>query len=1286
MKKLYTLLLLFAITTVSLSAVEFNKTSAISANSYSKTTFTANNNLYSITDIGLLKSSDNGQTWVNLDSKLTTNNVIDFAVKQNGDFLVSTNEGIKISSDEGFSWSEINNGLSGKVASKIKVTTDGNVFLGTDSGAFRWDSNANSWVKVNIAGETTGNNILAIGEDSKGNILISGSNTGISVSTDGGLSFNLLDLGINLGANLSTVTAINLDNNGKLWLGTMEGEILTLNQLTLKLEQVLDASIISDEITNIQTNTQLGTIVSTRSKGVFSSNDGINFTKVNGTGNLVHNLNVTSNGKLLVIDENGLNINSDNSTITHLDLQYDASSVLAFSSDGNNSIAVTTKGTLSGNANGYWKVGENSSNDVVFNDIMIAGNTTIAATNKGVFTLNTNTKQWVEVVSQSETGNATKIVSTSQGKILIGTDKGVLVSDDNTFSNYAVVDFTSALDIDTKVTDLKVASDGKITVSNKSLVYTSDDGGNSYKPLDLGLTINLISSIAVDGNGNIYIGTLSNGLFKSTNNGVSFAKVNGSLENVNVIDFQTQGNKLYVQTDNSILMSEDGGVSFENLTSNLNISNITSFELVGNNKIELLTDSGIFKSEDGGNTFSEVNLKVLTNLMTDIASDSQGNFILSTKENGLFKSEDGGSTWFNLGTNLEAMSLTSVEIDKSNDNKIYLGTENGLKISLDGGATFSDDTNSELKGGTIIGLDFTKDNRLIVKYGNDSKIAILNQSGVSSTIKVNGEDSGLITTNAMGDILTVSSEAGLFVSIDGGLNYQKVENDGGTTTLKGVVSLSSNSNSLVLATNNKILLKTNDKTTDITGNLGLSNISKVNISDNGSLIVMGNSKIKLSTSSDFSSFIDVTGDIGNSQNTILNFDIMNNGNLLIATKNALYVGSATKTGREKVKVDLTDVNFSRLTVFNNSTILASTDGGLMVSENFGRNYYKLLLEGRVVLDAAVNSTGEIFASTKDNGFLKLNMNGEILANLSSQFNGEVVENVESDGNSIIIANSKTIIKISNDGGMTWAKINGSISSISKIIQDAHGKIVVITDEGTAFMLDTKTTMMNQLMVTATDINGFGTDLAGNLYLSSKTMGVFRSENNGESFTSFNTGLTSNAVLKLTSSEEGNVYALTSDGIFQFDTQTNAWYKVVNDTEGNFSSATDLKAINGPVKTIFSNISNNNDVLVMSTSKGAYYTEPLSPASVSELANRVINIYPNPANSLNNLTLTMEQSSEADLNVYNSNGQIIAKLDNLYLKQGENKINLQLNNLTVGNYFVELKVGNLTLTKQMVIIK
>ena len=77
------------------------------------------------------------------------------------------------------------------------------------------------------------------------------------------------------------------------------------------------------------------------------------------------------------------------------------------------------------------------------------------------------------------------------------------------------------------------------------------------------------------------------------------------------------------------------------------------------------------------------------------------------------------------------------------------------------------------------------------------------------------------------------------------------------------------------------------------------------------------------------------------------------------------------------------------------------------------------------------------------------------------------------------------------------------------------------------------------------------------------------------------------------------------------------------------------------------------------------------------------LYPNPAYNNATLAIGLKDASSITINVYDVVGQLVktTKADG---QLGENNINIDLNNLTTGIYMVNVKVGNTTSTKKLII--
>ena len=79
-------------------------------------------------------------------------------------------------------------------------------------------------------------------------------------------------------------------------------------------------------------------------------------------------------------------------------------------------------------------------------------------------------------------------------------------------------------------------------------------------------------------------------------------------------------------------------------------------------------------------------------------------------------------------------------------------------------------------------------------------------------------------------------------------------------------------------------------------------------------------------------------------------------------------------------------------------------------------------------------------------------------------------------------------------------------------------------------------------------------------------------------------------------------------------------------------------------------------------------------------------YPNPFNPTTNLQYAISSRQFITLKVYNLLGKEIATLVNEEKPAGEYKVEFIGNNLPSGIYFYELKAGNITQTKKMMLLK
>jgi hypothetical protein len=88
---------------------------------------------------------------------------------------------------------------------------------------------------------------------------------------------------------------------------------------------------------------------------------------------------------------------------------------------------------------------------------------------------------------------------------------------------------------------------------------------------------------------------------------------------------------------------------------------------------------------------------------------------------------------------------------------------------------------------------------------------------------------------------------------------------------------------------------------------------------------------------------------------------------------------------------------------------------------------------------------------------------------------------------------------------------------------------------------------------------------------------------------------------------------------------------------------------------------------------------------AERANLITAVYPNPAQDQVNINLNMEQTENVSVRIFNTLGQVVYN-NNYGSMSGMNTLNIQLDNLTDGVYFVKIVVGDKMYTKPLQITK
>ncbi|WP_424987830.1 thrombospondin type 3 repeat-containing protein [Flagellimonas alvinocaridis] len=222
----------------------------------------------------------------------------------------------------------------------------------------------------------------------------------------------------------------------------------------------------------------------------------------------------------------------------------------------------------------------------------------------------------------------------------------------------------------------------KILMTTRDGLYESLNDGISWSFSSLGIKAQQISAFASNDT-YIFTGTISNGVFRSDDNGASWEAISNGLESSNtksIHDIVALDNEVIIGTSSGIYKSTDNGDSW---TIKLNPGiNQGPQNLAYDNGVLVTTASedGVYISTDLGETWDLLPTTGLIIPQGFTSIEIQGeNLFVSTNSGDLFTSDDLGQTWSNSPVYRYIYDV------KYQNGTIYIATANGLWTSTDFG-------------------------------------------------------------------------------------------------------------------------------------------------------------------------------------------------------------------------------------------------------------------------------------------------------------------------------------------------------------------------------------------------------------------------------------------------------------------------------------------------------------------------------------------------------------------------------------------------------------------------
>jgi len=216
--------------------------------------------------------------------------------------------------------------------------------------------------------------------------------------------------------------------------------------------------------------------------------------------------------------------------------------------------------------------------------------------------------------------------------------------------------------------------------SNSGVYYSNDYGLNWFVNQHL-LNVDIMSLSVKDTT--IFAGTAFYGIFRSTDNGLTWTEANAGMSTKLIHSIIIKGDDIFAGTGNSVYISKDNGANWESVNNGLNY-NTRALAVSGNN-LYAGTYWGAYLSTDNGTSWTPINTGMTdTTIISCFAVN--GNYIYAgTDAEGIYLSTNNGNNWTAIDSGLisKTTSIYSFAVYKNNifmsgNGGVYLSTNNGL--------------------------------------------------------------------------------------------------------------------------------------------------------------------------------------------------------------------------------------------------------------------------------------------------------------------------------------------------------------------------------------------------------------------------------------------------------------------------------------------------------------------------------------------------------------------------------------------------------------------------------
>lgn len=658
--------------------------------------------------------------------------------------------------------------------------------------------------------------------------------------------------------------------------------------------------------------------------------------------------------------------------------------------------------------------------------------------------------------------------------------------------------------------------------------------------------------------------------------------------------------------------------------------------------------SGVFKSTNAGDNWFAVNTGIYDYgfYPTTFTSTSAGVFMgasyTTVNGGGMYRTTNAGSSWQKINTGLTGLSM-SINMAVSINNDIAIATDSGVFRSTNNGNSWSNISNN--MGSTVLAQSLYYSNDTLIA-GTTSGLYFSTGTFTNWTSISTGLPSGAApySINKFNNKLyLVYFGGGLFVSSNNGLSWSSANYN-----LTG-----SQLNARCLYIYNNTLF----------------------LSGNGGIYTLGdNTWTNMNTGlpTDYPFFYWLTSAPGK---------------LITCTYGkAIYVTTnAGASWAQKISgLAATSVQANKILNVSGVLFSASAINGVYKSTDGGDNWITVNNGNNLKCNNIYSSGNKIYSLT-DGGVFSTTNSGVTWAAQNTGLAGNDLKTrcMFVDGANSYLGTYNGILR-STDDGQSWQPT--SFYSTAKMI-DCFAKVNGILFAGSEGV-------SNSLVKSSDNFATWEwvrfyqsfTPQVFDIFVEGITMyigtghGVHKSTNTGANWTILNDGLGGDPYVSSIIRVGTNLLCTQTAGgrgVFRTTNDGANWAEVTGE---------------GPFWSDFRNIISYNNKVFVSTGSGIYSRpENQLVVGIQNGTARPLNFslkqnYPNPFNPETKINYSVRGNEFVRISVYDIAGKLVSTLVNDYRTAGEYSVNFNAGNFPSGTYFYELKAGDFSETKKMVLIK